>query len=832
MNNKYEVIEYPDPLPIRTYFHSLDSFRMHWHQEMEILLVLKGSIHVLIQNTTYTIEEGELIVVSPNTIHATQQTEEPNNVLLLQINCGRFGFNDANIDSLAVECAGGPESHPQIAILRQCVCSVMLEMIHKQSGYLYHAAAHVQMILGILLRHFPHRAEATLETVKAKDRERIHRIFDYINTNYAGKVTLTDLAAREYLSVSHLSTFIHKTIGMSFGDYLSSVRLKAYLECLQTDASTPLDDIAEQCGFSSPQFASSLFFKTYRTTPGKYRKQLQQKNAFKLEALSASEGEGYVSLYRPTDLSAVLRYANEAQERPDPNRSAERAEEIERISAAAAQGRYHRSCLSITAIGRAYEGLLSHVQDRLRTLQREIGFTHLRFHGIFSDEMMILKPDETGSIHYSWRLVDLLFDFMLSIGLRPFVEFSYMPSLFASGTATVFAWRGNITPPANMDAWRALVDAFLAHCVARYGAGEVTGWMFEVWNEPDYLGVSWGGTEQEYFHLYAETAAAVKRRVPGARVMGPSATLVGIEKRWPSAFMEYVKRNQAPLDAFSMHAYSEILDGNSLRGQLQDMLRERHSIAPAHPLLGQNYAQHMIALARRQLGEAPLPVVVSEWNLTMALYNPINDSAFAGTSLLSTALACDASDTLLAHWTTTDYFEEQRTLPPEEFFGGFGLMTTNGIRKASYWAMWALARLGEEIVARPARGIVTRSGGRYALLAIHHPETKPAYDMAYAHDHGALREQGDVRFDWRVEGLTGVFRAKRYRYDPARCDGKTLLAAKGFREPLSAEDASYLVHAAQPVRSESVLRAEGDAVTVSFFLPPCGFELVELIPEG
>ncbi len=839
MNNQYEIVEYPDQLPIRAYFHSIDSFHMHWHVEMEILLVIKGSLHVLIQSNTYTLGEGELIVVSPNLIHATQQTEEPNQVLVLQINCGKFGLHDSNIDNLNISCVGGPDKSPQIAKLRQCVCSVMLEMAHKQQGYLHHAAAQVHIILGILLRHFPHHEDVSIEAMKAKERERMNRILDYINENYAEKVTLTELAAKEYLSVSHLSTFIRRTIGISFGEYLNSVRLKAYLECLQTDANTPLDDIAEGCGFSSPQFASALFHKTYKTTPGKYRRQLQQKNTFKLEAKNASKADGYVTIYQPTDLSAILRYANETTAKPEAEQQVDGKLEIADtfIEKKEQEHRsYHRSCVRFTSISRAYEGLLTHTQDHLRMLRREIGFTHVRFHGIFCDDMMILKPDEAGGIRYSWRLVDKLLDFLLSIQMRPFFDLTYMPSLLASGALTVFAWHGNITPPASMDAWCALVKAFIQHCISRYGGCEVAEWIFEVWNEPDFVNISWAGTEQDYFHLYAETVRVIKAHCPEAMVVGPSITSVGIEqKRWISSFTEYVRKNHVPLDAFSIHTYPEELDLKNLQGQLQAMIRKSHAVSLSCPLMKPNYAQALIASTRRQLGDASdFPIIVTEWNITMAMYNPINDTAFAGTSLLSSALACDGGDTALIHWTSTDYIEEQRTLPPEEFFGGFGLITANGIRKPSYWALWALARLGKEIVDQNDRGVVTRTGNRYVLLLYHHPAVTTAYDTAYAHgyDAGTL-QQGILRFTWQLHGIKHAYRAKRHRFDPSLCDGKTLLSARGFDEPLSTQDAAYLAQAAQPIRNDEIIPLvdqEQDTLALSFRLPVCGFELVELIP--
>ena len=72
----------------------------------------------------------------------------------------------------------------------------------------------------------------------------------------------------------------------------------------------------------------------------------------------------------------------------------------------------------ITA-GRAHEGMYAPWREQLIQVQREIGFEYIRFPGIFNDEMMVYREDESGNAQYNWQYVDSLFDFLLGIGLRP-----------------------------------------------------------------------------------------------------------------------------------------------------------------------------------------------------------------------------------------------------------------------------------------------------------------------------------------------------------------------------------------------------------------------------
>lgn len=94
----------------------------------------------------------------------------------------------------------------------------------------------------------------------------------------------------------------------------------------------------------------------------------------------------------------------------------------------------------ITA-GRAHEGMYAAWREQLIQVQREIGFEYIRFHGIFNDEMMVYREDESGNAQYNWQYVDSLFDFLLSIGLRPILELGFTPTAMRSGEQTIFGGR-------------------------------------------------------------------------------------------------------------------------------------------------------------------------------------------------------------------------------------------------------------------------------------------------------------------------------------------------------------------------------------------------------
>ena len=138
-------------------------------------------------------------------------------------------------------------------------------------------------------------------------------------------------------------------------------------------------------------------------------------------------------------------------------------------------------------------------QQQLRRCHAELGFRYVRFHGLLSDDVgtVIRHNDE---LLYSFFNADQIVEFLLSIGMRPFVELSFMPTALASGSETVFHYRANVTPPRDYKQWSILIQALVAHWVERYGLEELSQWFFEVWNEPN-MKAFWNGTQKDYFKL-------------------------------------------------------------------------------------------------------------------------------------------------------------------------------------------------------------------------------------------------------------------------------------------------------------------------------------------
>src|SRR5438094_1398034 len=130
------------------------------------------------------------------------------------------------------------------------------------------------------------------------------------------------------------------------------------------------------------------------------------------------------------------------------------------------------------SVGSDYPGTL--IRDdslaQLKTARDELGFRYIRFHGIFHDVLGTYKVVD-GKPVYDWTRIDYLYDKLLGMGIKPFVELGFTPQAMKTSDNSIFYWKGNTSHPVPAQ-WAQLVEAFARHIEGRYGKDEVRTWFF------------------------------------------------------------------------------------------------------------------------------------------------------------------------------------------------------------------------------------------------------------------------------------------------------------------------------------------------------------------
>src|SRR5687768_10241870 len=430
-------------------------------------------------------------------------------------------------------------------------------------------------------------------------------------------------------------------------------------------------------------------------------------------------------------------------------------------------------------------------QQQLRRCHAELGFRYVRFHGLLSDDVgtLVMHNDE---LLYSFFNADQILDFLLSIGMRPFVELSFMPMALASGSKTVFQYRGNVTPPKDYKSWSTLIHTLVEHWVDRYGIREVAGWFFEVWNEPN-LKAFWTGSQKDYFKLYRVTAEAIKGVDPSLKVGGPATARDG----WIEEFVAFCEAGRVPVDFVTTHHYPTDALGHEDDDTETQLAKSQRGVL-------RGWAQD----TRRRAGK--LPVYYTEWNSSSNPRDPRHDEPYAAAFVAKTAL--EASDLVQGYsfWTFSDIFEENY-FPSVPFHGGFGLLNLHGIAKPTYRAFELLHRLGNarllvDGLHETVNAWVTRDDTTLKVLLVNH--ALPRHSIAGVRVQVQLAQAPKPSAAW-VE-----------RVDEHHANAKARWHALGAPEYLDAATLERLHEASSLTRQACARTWRDERIGLELELPP------------
>jgi xylan 1,4-beta-xylosidase len=343
---------------------------------------------------------------------------------------------------------------------------------------------------------------------------------------------------------------------------------------------------------------------------------------------------------------------------------------------------------------------------------------------------MFVYREQGGYPIYNWQYIDDLFDRMLSIGIRPFVELTFFPKQIALDESTFAWWGGHGTPPKDFTGWTKLIEQFIRHCRSRYGVEEVRTWYFEIWNEPNLKGF-WNGTQQQFFEMYKAVSKMVKGVDPELRIGGPATSsfhpdeetyrrlaskkeitakdYIGVISKgpWIEDFLAYCENESLPLDFVSTHPYPTSYPIDS----------EGNSLEVSRPVTSTREDILWVRNAMSKTRYAGAEIHLTEWSSSPSTNDYAHDFPQEATYIVKVNLDCIGLANSLSYWTFTDIFEEAGGAP-SIFTGCFGLLNFQGIAKPSFHAYRFLNLLGDTELLRRDGCIVTRSGSSGAIASV------------------------------------------------------------------------------------------------------------------
>lgn len=657
----------------------------HFHPELEVLYIVTGEADVTIEDMRYQMEKHDVIAVNPGLPHTVKSSEGSvvcsvtySSRMLAETLGSEYGFFECNS-----VCGNSPYYGEVGNIMEEIICEFLRHSRKTQcrmTSLLY-------QLLDCLTEQF--MQAQTFISVEGDEDARYRKVLGYVNRNFQTSISLSDLAAQMYLSSSALSRFFKKKSGMYFVDYVNHVRVRyASQELIYSEKN--ITKIAVDSGFSNLSVFNRAFRDITGLTPTDYRKQKQE--------LYRRKGEETERIAEQT----LLGLRDSGRDTEEENRK-----HTGLIEAAVdvSQGKeYRKNWNRAINVGAISALLIANIQFHVLYLQENLKFRYIRIWNIFSKKLMITDGEHTGS--YNYDQMDTALDFLVSHHLIPWFDMGVRPDTAVKTEGVHVYFDSECIEFKSREAWEAMCADFVRHIVSRYGAEEVSKWIFEMSCDVTHIDRSRCYRDEHYhqYNAYRYLFRTLKDRIPDIRV-GVSMAAPDILEYLEEVLKRSKEENCVP-DFTSVVLFPYV------------SYRKKEKITYRRDTY-RNSELNQISMIRSLLQKLDIDcgLYISEWNNTVSNRNYLNDSCFRAAYLVHKIRDIWDSVDMTAVWMATDWVSNYFDTPGIAN-GGSGLLTKNTICKPAYYALSFLNRMGDILVGKGPGYIVTRTrrGSYYVLL--------------------------------------------------------------------------------------------------------------------
>ncbi len=293
---EYEVINHKgreEPVPFVTHIHShgkpADEISAHYHEYIEIVFGLFGTFLVSVNGQEHRISEGDVLFVNSKEPHAFRRLPDSGYICLqfspdLLFSTSRTSF-EARYIMPFIMSSTSPQRHFTAEELEgsnmsALVSNVNTEYLQADYGYELAVRSDICRIFLWFIRKWKSQGVniGISSGVRSEDLNRLEDVLSFIDKNYMNPISAEKMAMMCNMSYSYFSRFFKSTIGKTFSEYLTFVRV-TQAEKLLVSTGYNVSQIAMETGFSNASYFITQFKKQRHMTPKKFKQRLLIENS-------------------------------------------------------------------------------------------------------------------------------------------------------------------------------------------------------------------------------------------------------------------------------------------------------------------------------------------------------------------------------------------------------------------------------------------------------------------------------------------------------------------------------------------------------------------------
>ena len=250
-------------------------FYWHYHPEFELTYIVSGRGIRLVGDSQEAFGSGDLVLLGPNLPHTWVSDSRNDGGCVAVV----LKFSGAVFEPLLAM----PGFEPLKRLLGRSAAGLYFrtignhiqghfDQVRRANGI--QAVAHLLLLLDLLAveEAIPLASVHFLPLPEVRNEQRLHRVFRYVQEDFAKGITLREAACRAHLSVSAFCKFFKRATGKTFSDYVNEARI-AHACALLLDLDKPVSTVAAASGFENLAYFNRVFLKKKGVSPGQWRRQ-------------------------------------------------------------------------------------------------------------------------------------------------------------------------------------------------------------------------------------------------------------------------------------------------------------------------------------------------------------------------------------------------------------------------------------------------------------------------------------------------------------------------------------------------------------------------------
>lgn len=284
--------------PVGVYYVELSKMFLgrvywHWHEELEIAFVRKGTAIFAMGEKTYRVESGCAVLLNGNHLHSIY-SEQPCEIISIMFSGDYlFGSNDSFLFTKYAAAALG-NGGLNVAVFTnqdaygrgalEIINTIVTTNLEQSFGYELVTKSELSKLwlhfLHKTLKLYPALKKGPSENLSSAevDEERTKKAILYLQAHYGEKITLDDIAGYVHVSKSECCRFFKRSMDVSPFDYLNIWRVYEAARKMQQarQGKFQIAKLAEEVGFQNASYFNKIFKRTMGTTPLEYKEEIKR----------------------------------------------------------------------------------------------------------------------------------------------------------------------------------------------------------------------------------------------------------------------------------------------------------------------------------------------------------------------------------------------------------------------------------------------------------------------------------------------------------------------------------------------------------------------------